>query len=79
MNLREFGEDKKATFQQVTLSDCNGYLEELIGIEEGRPMALNGPLQLRFGLVEKARQLLDVAENGNPKIMRETMARFQRR
>jgi hypothetical protein len=79
MSLREFGEEKAATFARPSLSDCNGYLGELIGIEGERPMARNGVLQLRLDLVEEARQLLEVAENGSPKIMREVMDRLQRR
>lgn len=78
MRLKEFGEDKSATFPHVSLSDCNGYLTELIGIEEDRPMARNGVLQLRLDLVDEARQLLEIAENADPKIMRESLKKIQR-
>ncbi len=77
MILREFGEDKSGTFQQMSLADCNGFLGELIEIESEKPMASGGRLALRMELVEEARQLLEIAENADAKIMRVVLARIQ--
>ena len=73
----EFGNPSDADWHQQNLGDCVGILESLVEREVERAEKRNaklfgdGLINVRLELVDKARELLEVADNGNPKIMRE--------
>lgn len=77
MNLHAYGNPSDADWQQKSLSDVSGILETLCEREcehmetHGSRTYGNAALAVRLDLVEKARELIDVAEAGNLKIMRE--------
>lgn len=77
MSLREYGNPKEAEWQEQTLDDCAGTLATLCEREcehmEARGLKTygNGALAVRLDLVEKARELIEVASAGNLKIMRQ--------
>ncbi len=74
---REYGNPHDAEWQQQTLSDCAGNLETLCEREcehmesNGSKTHGDGALAMRLDLVEKARELIEVAEMGNVRIMRD--------
>jgi len=71
--LAEFGKDKE--WERPSLSDCVGYVMELIEREaertEGRKHGC--ALDLRIDVVVNACELLQVAEMGDVKIMRDSL------
>jgi hypothetical protein len=77
VNLREYGNPSDAEWQQKSLGDVSGILQTLCErecehMEEHDTKTYGeGALAVRLDLVEKARELIDVAEAGNLKIMRE--------
>lgn len=77
MKMREYGNPSEAQWQQKSLSDVACILETLCEREcdyadaHGANIYGKGPLAIRLDLVEKARELINVAESSNKKIMRE--------
>ena len=85
MNLREYGNPSTAEWQQKSLGDVSGILGTLCEREcehmeeHGTKTHGEGALAVRLDLVEKARELIDVAEAGNLKIMREVWRKVCKR
>lgn len=85
MNLREYGNPSEAEWNQQSLSDVAGVLETLYEREcehmeeHGTKTYGKGALAVRLDLVEKARELIDVAEAGNLKIMRDVWEKVCKR
>jgi hypothetical protein len=79
MRLREYGNPQQAGWHQQTLDDCSGILATLCEREcehmeeHGSKTYGNNPLAVRLDLVEKARELIDVALNGDLAIMRKVL------
>ena len=77
MKLREYGNPSECEWKQETIGDISAHLADLCDREceymekRGRDTFGDGPLAVRMDLVEKARELLDVAESGDVKIMRQ--------
>ena len=76
MKLHDYGNPQDAEWQQQNLNDVVGILETLCEREcehmeeRGIKTYGDGPLAVRLDLVEKARELIEVASNGDPAIMR---------
>ena len=77
MNLSPFGSPSEAAWSQQSLSDCAGVLESLTEREvermeeNGAAITGDGALNVRLDLIERARELIEVADAGNLKIMRQ--------
>jgi hypothetical protein len=84
VKLKEFGEPAAALgwhrWRQQTLSDAAGVLATLTDREVDRMDRINSPvfgkgaLAVRLDLIEKARELIEVAEAGDPCTMRKLHA-----
>lgn len=80
MKLAEYGNPHGAEWSQQSIGDVADILATLCEREcermesNGANTYGDGPLAVRLDLVEKARELLEVANAGNVKIMRAALA-----
>lgn len=78
MKMKPFGE-RETTWTELTLSEIIGHLETLINNEDERTekRRRGTPLDARMDVVHKAYELLQVADNGDVSIMRNSLKEFK--
>jgi len=78
VKLKTFGEIE-TTWSEQSLSDLIGHIDTLIRNEDERTEGRkpNGILDVRLEIVEEAYGLLQIVDNGDHRIMRETLRRIR--
>lgn len=78
MKMKPFG-GRETTWHEPSLSELVGYVETLISNEDERTenRKRGSPLDLRVELVHKAYELLQVVDNGDVRIIRQSFAELK--